>query len=171
MACVNKRTSTRDLPRLRARKSPTAERAVPLRPLNVGILPNLLGYNVRRAHMALWRDFNRTVGSTLIRPGIFSMMVLIDANPGVAQIELASQLAIDKATLVGLIRQLQRQGWLERRSSSADRRRQDLYLTTLGRQQLGILKRVMIEHEQRFLNVFSRKELTEFFEYLRRIQI
>ena len=168
---MNRRTPTAELPRLRARKARNVEHAVPLRPLNVGMLPNLLGYNVRRAHMALWRDFNRTVGSALIRPGIFSLMVLIDANPGVAQIELASQLAIEKATLVGLIRQLQRQGWVERRSSSTDRRRQDLYLTALGRQQLGILKRVMIEHEQRFLNVFTRKELTEFFDYLRRIQI
>ncbi|HTC50479.1 MAG TPA: MarR family winged helix-turn-helix transcriptional regulator [Steroidobacteraceae bacterium] len=168
---MSRRTSAPEPHKLRVRQTRNGEDRAPLRPLDVGILPNLLGYNVRRAHMALWRDFNRTVGAAHIRPGIFSMMVLIDANPGVAQIELASQLAIDKATLVGLIRQLQRLGWLERRSSSTDRRRQDLFLTTLGRQQLVILKRVMIEHERRFLNVFTRKELTEFFEYLRRIQI
>ncbi|HTV78885.1 MAG TPA: MarR family transcriptional regulator [Steroidobacteraceae bacterium] len=148
-----------------------AERALPLRPLNVGMLPNLLGYNVRRAHMALWRDFNRTVGTSLVRPGIFSMMVLIDENPGIAQIELATQLAIDKATIVGLIRQLQRQGWIDRRDSSIDRRRHELHLTGPGRQQLGILRRAMLEHEQRFLNAFTRKELAEFFDYLRRVQI
>ena len=79
--------------------------------------------------MALWRDFNRTVGSGIVRPGIFSLMVLMDENPGIAQIELATQLAIDKATVVGLIRRLLREGWIEGRQSPTDRRRQDLYLT------------------------------------------
>ena len=49
--------------------------------------------------MALWRDFNRTVGDGIVRPGLFSLMVLMDENPGVAQIELATQLAIDKAKI------------------------------------------------------------------------
>jgi DNA-binding MarR family transcriptional regulator len=142
-----------------------------MRPVNVGILPNLLGYNVRRAHMALWRDFNRTVGIGIVRPGIFSMLVLVDENPGIAQIEIAVQLAIDKATIVGLIRLLQKQGWIDRRRSRADRRRQDLYLTAQGRHELATLRRDMLEHEARFINLFNRQELTQFFEYLRRIQI
>jgi DNA-binding MarR family transcriptional regulator len=135
------------------------------------MLPNLLGYNVRRAHMALWRDFNRTVGAGIVRPGIFSMLVLIDENPGIAQIEVAVQLAIDKATIVGLIRLLQKQGWIERRRSRADRRRQDLYLTAQGRHELATLRREMLEHEARFTNLFSRQELMQFFDFLRRIQI
>ncbi len=142
-----------------------------MRPLNVGILPNLLGYNVRRAHMALWRDFNRTVGIGIVRPGIFSMMVLIDENPGIAQIEIAAQLAIDKATIVGLIRRLLREEWIERRPSRADRRRHNLYLTAQGRHELVTLRRDMLEHEARFTNLFNRQELTLFFEFLRRIQI
>lgn len=155
------------------RTKPTSreERATPLRPLNVGILPNLLGYNVRRAHMALWRDFNRTVGSDIVRPGIFSLMVLMEGNPGIAQIELATQLAIDKATVVGLIRRLQREGWVESRQSPSDRRRQDLFITASGRQELAVLRRDMLEHEARFTNLFTRQELTLFSEFLRRIQI
>ena len=155
----------------RPQPGPRGEGAVPIRQLNVGILPNLLGYNVRRAHMALWRDFNRTVGSGIVRPGIFSLLVLIDENPGIAQIEIAAQLAIDKATIVGLIRMLQKQGWIERRRSRADRRRQDLYLMAQGRHELATLRRDMLEHEARFINLFSRQELTLFFDFLRRIQI
>jgi DNA-binding MarR family transcriptional regulator len=157
----------------KSRKKSTShgERAAPIRPLSVGLLPNLLGYNVRRAHMALWRDFNRTVGDGIVRPGLFSLMVLMDENPGVAQIELATQLAIDKATVVGLIRRLLRQGWIETRRSSVDRRRQELFLTATGRQELGVLRREMLEHEARFTNLFTRQELASFFEYLRRIQI
>src|SRR5690242_19995963 len=83
-----------------AKPNKRPEGAGAVRPLSVGILPNLLGYNVRRAHMALWRDYNRTVANGVVRPGIFSLMLLMDENPGVAQIELANQLAIDKATVV-----------------------------------------------------------------------
>lgn len=156
----------------KVRGSRSAESTQPtIRPLNVGLLPNLLGYNVRRAHMALWRDFNRTVGTAEIRPGIFSLMLLVDENPGVAQIELAMQLAIDKATIVGLIRQLLRQGWIERRKSGSDRRRNDIFLTSLGRHELSTLRRDMLEHESKFLNLFTRQELAQFFDYLRRVQI
>ncbi len=168
---MSKNKNAREPRRSHRRPGSRDEGALPIRPVNVGILPNLLGYNVRRAHMALWRDFNRTVGIGIVRPGIFSMMVLIDENPGIAQIEIAVQLAIDKATIVGLIRMLQKQGWIERRRSRADRRRQDLYLTPQGRHELTTLRRDMLEHEARFINLFSRQELTLFFEFLRRIQI
>jgi DNA-binding MarR family transcriptional regulator len=168
---VTKTKNGREQRKSRPRSRPSGDGAIPVRPLNVGILPNLLGYNVRRAHMALWRDFNRTVGTGIVRPGLFSMLVLIDENPGIAQIEIAVQLAVDKATIVGLIRLLQKQGWIERRRSRADRRRQDLYLTVQGRHELATLRREMLEHEARFTNLFSRQELMQFFDFLRRIQI
>jgi DNA-binding MarR family transcriptional regulator len=168
---VTKSKNGREQRKSRPRSSPHGDGGIPVRPLKVGILPNLLGYNVRRAHMALWRDFNRTVGTGIVRPGLVSMLVLIDENPGIAQIEIAVQLAIDKATIVGLIRLLQKQGWIERRRSRADRRRQDLYLTTQGRHELATLRREMLEHEARFTNLFSRQELMQFFDFLRRIQI
>ncbi len=168
---MDKKTSGRKKRGTYRKSSSRGEGAIPVRPLNVGILPNLLGYNVRRAHMALWRDFNRTVGNGIVRPGIFSLMMLMDENPGIAQIELATQLAIDKATVVGLIRRLQREGWVESRQSPTDRRRQDLFLTAAGRHELAVLRRDMLEHEARFTNLFTRQELTLFFEFLRRIQI
>lgn len=103
-------------------------------PINVSFLPNLLGYNLRRAQIALWKDFIRTVGAT--RSGIFSLLVLVEANPGIAQIDLANQLMIDKASIVGLIHDLQRRKWAERHQSSVDRRRQGIFLTAEGRRAL-----------------------------------
>lgn len=162
---MNKKTAGQSPARSRAK------RAVPAPPISVGILPNLLGYNVRRAHIALWRDFNRTIGTSLVRPGLFSLMVLVDENPGIAQIDVATQLAVEKATIVGLIRRLLREGWIERRVSGGDRRRQDLFLTARGRQNLTTLRREMLEHEARFTSLFTRQELSQFFAYLRRIQV
>lgn len=153
------------------RPAPLAVASVGATPVSVGILPNLLGYNVRRAQIALWRDFNRTVGTGIVRPGSFSLMVLVQENPGIAQVDLATQLAVDKATIVGLIHRLQRQGWIERRQSVADRRRHGVYLTAAGKRELTQLRREMVHHEARFLRLFTRQELGQFFDFLRRIQI
>src|SRR6202046_3351104 len=99
----------------------------PSQPLSVGLLPNLLGYNVRRAQIALWRDFSRTVGQGEVRPAAFSLLILVEANPGIAQFELAHALDLDKAAVVGLLHRLQRRQWLTRRRSTEDRRRHGIF--------------------------------------------
>ena len=138
-------------------------------PIAVGILPNLIGYNVRRAQIALWRDFSRTVGQGEIRPALFSLLILVEANPGIAQFELAHALDLDKATVVGLLHRLQRRQWLTRRRSLEDRRRHGVFLTPRGQEALDRLREEMIEHEKRFTRLFTRDELTQLFAYLRRI--
>jgi DNA-binding MarR family transcriptional regulator len=144
-------------------------RAVAGRPIAVGLLPNLIGYNVRRAQIALWRDFSRTVGRGEIRPAVFSLLILVEANPGIAQIELAEQLDLDKAAIVGLLHRLQRRQWVVRRRSGEDRRRQGISLTSGGQEMLDELRREMLEHERRFTRFFTREELAQLFAYLRRI--
>ena len=138
-------------------------------PINVGILPNLLGFNIRRAQIALWRDFGRTVAEGGIRPGMFSLMVLVEANPGIAQVDLARELDQDKATIVGLIDALQRRHWLVRRRSRVDQRRHGIFLTPAGRRNLESLRREMLEHEQRFTRLFTPEEMNTLTTLLRRI--
>jgi DNA-binding MarR family transcriptional regulator len=139
------------------------------RPLAVGILPNLIGYNVRRAQIALWRDFSRTVGRGEIRPAVFSLLILVEANPGIAQFELAEALDLDKTSIVGLLHRLQRRQWLTRKRSTEDRRRHGIFLTPRGQEMVDELRREMIEHEKRFTRLFTREELVQLFAFLRRI--
>jgi DNA-binding MarR family transcriptional regulator len=138
-------------------------------PINVGILPNLLGFNIRRAQIALWRDFGRSVAAGTVRPGMFSLLVLVEANPGIAQVDLSRELDQDKATIVGLIDGLQKRRWLVRRKSSVDARRHGIFLTAAGRHGLDALRREMLEHEQRFTRLFSPEEMTTLITLLRRI--
>ncbi len=165
-------TSKRRRPNTASPKSvprqPKVSRA-PSVPLDVGVLPNLLGYNVRRAQIALWRDFSRTVGEGEVRPALFSLMILVEANPGIAQIDIASQLDIDKATIVGLVQRLQKRSCVVCRQSTEDRRRQGIYLTDRGAAELRQLRQEMLEHEARFTRLFSSEELAQLFALLRRI--
>jgi DNA-binding MarR family transcriptional regulator len=141
----------------------------PARPIDVGILPNLLGFNVRRAQIALWRDFGRTVGDGGVRPGMFSLLLLVERNPGIAQVDLANQLDQDKGTIVGLIDALQRRRWLVRRKSRVDRRRHGIVLTAAGQAGLALLLEEILEHEARFTRLFTDDELGTLIPLLRRI--
>jgi DNA-binding MarR family transcriptional regulator len=152
-----------------ARKQKPKPTKAPSIPLSVGLLPNLLGYNVRRAEIALWRDFSRTVGDGEIRPALFSLMILVEANPGVAQIDIANQLDIDKATVVGLVQRLQARQSVVCQQSTVDRRRQGIFLTERGQKELNRLRQEMLEHETRFTRLFSAAELAQLFALLRRI--
>jgi DNA-binding MarR family transcriptional regulator len=166
MQRVNTRARSARAP---VRTKKTKIKKTPSQPLSVGILPNLLGYTVKRAQIALWRDFSRTVGEGEVRPALFSLMILVEANPGVAQIDIANQLDIDKATIVGLVQGLQRRGFVICRQSTTDRRRQGIFLTSKGQAQIAKLRAEMLEHEARFTRLFSATELAQLFRLLRRI--
>src|SRR6478752_8929879 len=100
--------------------------------IDLDCLPTLLGFNIRRAQIALWRDFNRNVAEGYVRPGVFSALLLAHANPGIAQIEIANQLGIDKASVVALVDRMEDAGWVTRKRSTDDRRRQGIFLTPAG---------------------------------------
>jgi len=59
-------------------------------PLRPGALPGLLGYRLRLAQQAVFRDFAASVGE--ISPGRLGILLLVEANPGVTQSRLARAL-------------------------------------------------------------------------------
>ena len=126
--------------------------------IDTDVLPTLLGYNIRRAQIVLWRDFARTVADGEIRPGMFSAIALVRANPGIAQVDLSAELAIDKASMVGLIDRLEDAGWILRTRSQEDRRRQGITLTPAGEKIYRTLKREMLDHERKFAALFTDTE-------------
>ena len=67
--------------------------------LKPGILPELIGYRLRLAQQAVFRDFAAQVGE--LSPGRAGMLLLIEANPGVPQGRLAEAVRLDRSTMVG----------------------------------------------------------------------
>lgn len=125
------------------------------RPLKPGLLPELLGYRLRRAQQALFRDFAATVAE--ISPGRVGILLLIEANPDVTQSRLAHAVSLDRSTLVGVLHGLEAQGLLERRRGE-DRRTNGLRLTAEGRAIVGRLKRRILQHERRVASRLSDAE-------------
>jgi DNA-binding MarR family transcriptional regulator len=98
-----------------------------------------------------------------------SLLVLVEANPGIAQVDLARELAQDKATIVGLIDALQKRHWLVRRKSKVDQRRHGIFLTAAGHHGLVALRRAILAHQQSFSRLFTQDEMTMLIALLRRI--
>ncbi len=137
--------------------------------VDLGPLPKLLGYNLRRAHQVAWRTYVSFIGENKIRPGLFSLLCLVRANPGIAQIELGTHLGVDKASIVALLDRLERAGLIERRRSIRDRRRQGISLTDSGTAEFEALMGQVRALERHMAGRFSKAELEQFLGFLQRM--
>ena len=148
--------------------APRVERAADAR-VDLGCLPRLIGFNLRRAHQCAWRQYVSVIGEKNIRPGLFSMLVLVGANPGIAQIELGTHLGIDKASIVALLDRLEKAGLLERCRSVRDRRRQGIFLTSRGCAELEELIVQVRSLERQMASRFNRAEMEQLLSLLQRL--
>jgi DNA-binding MarR family transcriptional regulator len=135
--------------------------------LKSGVLPRLLGYRLRRAQQAVFRDFASSV-ATQVSPGRAGMLLLIESNPGVTQGSLARAVGLDRSTMVGVIDALEDGGLIERRRGE-DRRTNGLWLTRAGRAFVARLRRRIELHERRVsahLSTAEREALLALLEKL-----
>ena len=115
--------------------------------LDLGRLDSLVGFHLRMATAALYRDFAQAMQGTGLTQKLFAVLELIEANPDVSQIDISETLETDRATVMALVDRIEARGLVERRRSERDRRRLRLVLTTKGRKALGDARRRIAAHE------------------------
>jgi DNA-binding MarR family transcriptional regulator len=106
-----------------------------------------LGYFVRRVQVWIFQDLIRRLSSIDLSPAQFSVLVVIGANIGLSQAELAKTLGIERARLVRMLHRLEERGLTQRLPSSADGRRHALQLTRDGKKLLTRAKTLAAQHE------------------------
>lgn len=124
-----------------------AGRGAPAAPVDLGVLNERLGYFVRRLQVWVFQDFIRRLSRLDLSPAQFSVIVVVGANPGLSQAQLATTLGIERARLVRLLHLLEERGVTERRRSAADGRRHALVLTRAGEKLLAEATRLAEQHE------------------------
>ena len=158
-----RRRSTRAIP---LRKTAQLRRASP--PLiDLGVLSERLGYFVRRVQVWVFQDFIRRLSSIDVSPAQFSVLVVIAANAGLSQSQLALTLGIERARLVRLLHRLEWRGLVQRLPSSADGRRHSLRLTRDGRKLLARAKALSAQHEAALKEKFGGERYRVLLEILR----
>jgi DNA-binding MarR family transcriptional regulator len=134
--------------------------------LKPGLLAGLLGYRLRVAQQAVFRDFAREIPEA--SPGRAGILLLIDANPGVTQTRLAQAVGIDRSTLVGVLHALEARNLVERRRGQ-DRRTNGLWLTRPGRTLVASLKQRIRVHERRVASSLTPGERARLLHLLEKL--
>jgi len=117
------------------------------RPIDLDVLDQHLGYSARRLQIWIFQDFIRRLAEIDIRPAQYSVLVVIGANPGLSQADLAEALGIERARMVHLLDRLESRALIERQPSAVDRRSHALHLAREGQRLLKRAKALAAEHE------------------------
>lgn len=116
--------------------------------VDIGTLDDSVGYHLRRAQLAVFDDFIRTLSPVDLRPAQFSVLTVIEHNPGLSQVQVCDALGIQRTNFVPLLDELEERG-LARRERGQDRRSYALYLTDAGHDLMKRARRAYAGHERR----------------------
>lgn len=148
------------------RKTPQLRKAS--RPvIDLGVLNQHLGYFVRRVQVWVFQDFIRRLSPIDISPAQFSVLVVIGANSGLSQAELAATLGIERARLVRMLHRLEKRNLTQRLPSAGDGRRHALRLTREGQKILAQAKALAAQHEAALKEKFGAEHYRGLIETLR----
>ena len=136
---------------------------------DMSLLPDLMGFNLRCAQVAVFQHFNQTLGEKNISPPQLGALALIAANPGISQSAVAGALRFDRSTLVQIIDRLEEKGLVVRQVSATDRRSHALQMTAAGQVLLGELKQLVAEHEDHMARHLGAEERKTLIELLQRV--
>lgn len=135
----------------------------------VGALDGIVGFHIRLAHGAVYRHFTETFVDLGLTQKQVSLLWLVGDEPGVAQIALGQRLRMDRATTMTIVNRLEQRGYVQRRRSNSDGRKQALYLTAEGEAALTEAKSCIASHEAWLQARFTSDEVKKLVELLSRI--
>jgi DNA-binding MarR family transcriptional regulator len=122
----------------------------------VNPLDDMVGYQLRRASVAMFDDLATVLADLDLRPTGASILLLVGANPGITQSAIGRILEIERANMAPQAAMLTKRDFVARFAS--DGRSQGLRLTALGKTIVTKVRARIAAHEQRFIAEFSEAE-------------
>jgi DNA-binding MarR family transcriptional regulator len=135
--------------------------------VKLGALDGHLGYFLRRLQVSVFKDFIRTLAPMDVRPAQYSVLLLIEANPGRSQAAIGQALDIERARLARLLHVLEDRRWIERRASAGDGRSHSLFLTREGEKALVRIKALTARHEAWLIEFAGAKRYSALMDLLK----
>ena len=133
----------------------------------VNPLDDMVGYQLRRASVAMFDDLATVLADLDLRPTGASILLLVGANPGITQSAIGRILEIERANMAPQAAMLTKRDFVARFAS--DGRSQGLRLTATGKAVVIKVRARIAAHEQRFIAGFSEPEKTSFLRALRSV--
>lgn len=140
-------------------------------PLNQDLLLGLVGYNCRRAYLAIMPLFDARMAQYELRAVDFSVLTLINANPSLTQRRLALAVNVSPPNMATLLDKLEQRGLLLRQRSPLDKRSQTLVLTTEGAKLCAKAEKTASELETEATAMLSDAERAQLLQLLQKIYV
>lgn len=137
--------------------------------VDFGRLPGYIGYRVRLAQSAIFRNLTRPSNDPGMTPGEFSLMTVVGRNSRIDSATLARTYGLDKTTLSLTLKRLTHDGLITAERRKEDRRHLALKLTPAGRSALRRAARQIERQERLMSSVLAQGERERLLELLARI--
>ncbi|HCP77229.1 MAG: transcriptional regulator [Pusillimonas sp.] len=131
-------------------------------------LYDMPGYLLRRGGQFINATFDAEMGKMGLTASQLAAFLAVSIQEGMEQRELAARLNWDEATVGGMVRRLEAQGYFERRSSPKSKRGLQIYMTPKGRElyqqaephvtriQVNVLKNLAPDEQKTLLCLLSK---------------
>jgi DNA-binding MarR family transcriptional regulator len=139
--------------------------------VDTSYLEGLIGYNARRAALAVIEVFLQRMAVYDLRPVDFSVLSVITHNPGITSRQLCTALGILPPNLVGLINALEKRELILRQPHPRDGRAMGLHLTAAGQKLARDAERTALELEAQVAARLSASEFKTLIRLLKKIYL
>ena len=123
-----------------------------------GDLSDFLAYHLHRFQVALAKYTDIAAGELNIDRSSIPLLLLVDANPGTPQGQIAQAMNLKRSSIVPIVDRLENDGYLERLLNPADSRSKALKLTRKGSHKVKRIKKLVWEAEAEIFSGFSASE-------------
>jgi DNA-binding MarR family transcriptional regulator len=152
-------------PAVPARSNPPAA----VEEVDTSFLETLLGYNARRAALAVITVFVERMAPFQLKPVDFSVLSLVRHNPGITSRQLCTALGILPPNLVGMVNALEKRELVARQPHPRDGRAVGLHLTARGEKLMRDAEKTAAELEADFAARLSPSELRNLITLLKKV--
>lgn len=139
--------------------------------MDASYLESLIGYNARRAALAVIEVFLERMAVYGLRPVDFSVLSLVRHNPGVTSRQLCTTLGILPPNLVGMVNALERRGLAGRRPHPSDGRAVGLHLTAAGERLMREAEKTATQLEAEAAGRLSAAEVKTLIRLLKKVYL
>lgn len=116
------------------------------------------------------KAYREEIASYGLTHGQFFLIIAVMEEEGLLPSELADKTSQDRPTITGLLDRLEKEGWIERKTDSRDRRSLRIYLGSRAKKLRAPILKLFEETNQKFLNRFSHEEWAQMQSFLVRLE-
>lgn len=161
--------SARDLPK--PSRPPAVSTTATVEQVDTSYLEGLLGYNARRAALAVIEVFMVRMAPYGLRPVDFSVLSVITHNPGITSRQLCTALGILPPNLVAMVNALEKRELIARKPHPRDGRAVGLHLTAGGRKLMREAENTAVALEADVASRLSASEAKTLIRLLQKVYL